>query len=289
MGDIIYREFDQEALDAQYNCRGMVPDFDDHMVRWTGLSKQAFDRFETRADLAYGVKPAEKLDLFIPAGGGPHPLMIFIHGGYWRAMDKDVHAFPALSFVPDGIALASINYTLAPAADMDEIVGECRVALAWCHRNAAELNIDPDRIHVSGHSAGGHLTAMMLVTDWPAFDPDLPAGLVKSGVPISGLYDLEPIRLTYLNEDVRLTEDLAARNSPVALVPRGPGSMVIAAGGIESGEFHRLQTELVENWRPHIDDIEAVAMPGLHHFNVVTALGEADSPLYRAARRRILG
>ena len=289
MGDTVYREFDQDALDAQYNCRGMVPDFEDHMTRWVGLAKQVFDSFETRADLAYGPRPAEKLDLFLPEGPGPHPLMIFIHGGYWRAMDKDVHAFPALSFVPDGIALASINYTLAPEADMDEIVRECRAAVAWCAENAAELNIDADRIHVSGHSAGGHLTAMMLATDWPAFQPGLAPDLVKSGVPISGLYDLEPIRWTYLNEDVRLTEDLAARNSPVRLTPKGPGAMVVAAGGIESGEFHRLQSELVAAWQPHIPDIEEIAMPGLHHFNVVTALGEANSPLYRAARRRILG
>lgn len=289
MGDIVYREFDQEGLDAQYNCRAMVPDFEDHMARWTDLNQQAFDRFETRLDLAYGEKPAERLDLFLPDGSGPHPLMIFIHGGYWRAMDKENHAFPALSFVPDGIALASINYTLAPAADMDEIVRECRAAVAWCAEIAADLNIDPARIHVSGHSAGGHLTAMMLATDWPAFRAGLAPDLVKSGVPISGLYDLEPIRLTYLNEDVRLTGDLAARNSPLRLTPQGPGAMVIAAGGIESGEFHRLQSELVAAWRPHIPDIEEIPMPGLHHFNVVTALGEADSPLYQAAKRRILG
>jgi len=289
MSDIVYRDFDQDALDAQYNCRGMVPDFEDHMARWVGLNKQAFDSFETRTDLAYGDKPAEKLDLFLPAGTGPHPLMIFIHGGYWRAMDKNDHAFPALSFVPDGIALASINYTLAPGADMDEIVRECRAAVAWCAQNAAELNIDADRIHVSGHSAGGHLTGMMLATDWPGFASGLRPDIVKSGVPISGLYDLEPIRLTYLNEDVRLTEDLAHRNSPLRLTPKGPSAMVVAAGGIESGEFHRLQTELVAAWQPHIPDIEEIPMPGLHHFNVVTALGEADSPLYQAARRRILG
>ena len=183
--------------------------------------------------------------------------MIFIHGGYWRSMDKDVHAFPALGFVPDGIALASINYTLAPAADMDEIVRECRAAVAWCRREAAALGIDPDRIHVSGHSAGGHLTAMMLATDWPSFGADLPGGLVKSGCPISGLYDLEPIALTYLTAEVRLTDALVARNSPVRLAPHA--------------------------------DIETVDMPGRHHFDVVTALAEPDSALYRAAKRRIVG
>ena len=289
MGDIIYRDYDREALDAQYNCRGLVPDFEVHMTRWTDLSAEAYDRFEVRRDLAYGDRPAEKLDLFLPAGPGPHPLMIFIHGGYWRSMDKDVHAFPALGFVPAGIALASINYTLAPAVDMDEIVRECRAAVAWCRLNAAGLGIDPDRIHVSGHSAGGHLTAMMMATDWPAFAAGLPADFVRSGCPISGLYDLEPISLTYLNDDVRLTQALIPHNSPANLVPHGPGAMVICTGGLESPEFHRQQAVLVERWTPHIADIEAVDMPGRHHFDVVTALAEPESALFRAVRRRIDG
>ena len=288
MSGKIYRGYDRAGLDAQYNCRGMVPDFDDHIARWKRLSEEAYGAFEVRRDLAYGASPGEKLDLFLPDGAGPHPLMIFIHGGYWRAMDKTSHAFPALGFVPDGIALASIDYTLAPAADMDRIVRECRTAVAWCRANAADLGIDPGRIHVSGHSAGGHLTAMLMATDWPAFGAGLPAGLVRTGCPISGLYDLEPIRLTYLNDDVRLDEALAARNSPVAHLPDGPRAMVIAAGGLESDEFHRQQAVLVERWRDRIPDIEAIDMPGRHHFNVVTALAERDSPLCRAAKARIL-
>lgn len=288
MDDIIYRGYDRAALDAQYNCRGMVPDFDDHMARWKRLSEEAFASFEVRRDLAYGPSDGERLDLFLPVGPGPYPLMIFIHGGYWRAMDKTVHAFPALGFVPDGVALASIDYTLAPAADMDRIVRECRTAVAWCHANAAELGIDPGRIHVSGHSAGGHLTAMAMATDWPSFGDRLPAGLVVSGCPISGLYDLEPIRLTYLNDDVRLTPELARRNSPVNLLPRGPKAMTIAAGGIESDEFHRQQAVLLERWRGTIADIEAVDMPGRHHFDVVTAFADGDDPLCRAAKARIL-
>lgn len=287
-GEAIYRGYDRAGLDAQYNCRGMVPDVGDHMARWKRLSEDACGRFEMRRDLAYGASPGERLDLFLPDGAGPHPLMIFIHGGYWRAMDKTSHAFPALGFVPDGIALASIDYTLAPVADMDRIVRECRTAVAWCRTNAADLGIDPGRIHVSGHSAGGHLTAMMMTTDWPAFGAGLPAGLVRTGCPISGLYDLEPIRLTYLNDDVRLDEALAARNSPVNLVPHGPRAMVVAAGGLESDEFHRQQAVLVQRWRDEIPDIEAVDMPGCHHFNVVTALAEPENPLCRAAKARIL-
>ena len=282
MGAIVYRGFDQEALDAQYNCRGMVPDFEDHMARWAGLNRQAFDSFETRIDLAYGDRPAEKLDIFLPGGSGPHPLMIFIHGGYWRAMDKENHAFPALSFVPDGIALASINYTLAPAADMDRIVHECRAAIAWCAQNAAELNIDADRIHVSGHSAGGHLTAMMAATDWPGFAADLPADLLKSASPLSGLFDLAPILQTSINADVRMDPAAATRNSPQALKPAHDMPMTVAVGGAESDEFRRQSKEFAEYWGRSLSRIDYLETPGENHFTIIDGIARAGSPITRA-------
>jgi arylformamidase len=284
----VYRDFDQAQLDAQYNCRAMVPDTEAHVEQWTALSRQAAASLKCRLDVSYGPTPAERLDIFPACGArGPAPILIFIHGGYWRAMDKDVHRFPALGFAPEGVALVTINYALAPTVRMDEIVRQCRSAVAWVWRNAATFGADPARLHVSGHSAGGHLTAMMIATDWPAVAPDLPADLVKGGCPISGLYDLEPIRLTYLNADVRLDPAEAARNSPVRLRPRGAGWMVVTAGGLESAEFHRLQKELVAAWRPAGLGVTEVESPGMHHFNVVTQLARADSRLAGAVLRAI--
>jgi arylformamidase len=258
----------------------MVADTEAHIAEWTTLSREAVARLDCRLDVAYGPTPAERLDIF-PARNvrGPAPILVFIHGGYWRAMDKDVHRFPALGFAPHGVALATVNYALAPGVSMDEIVRQCRSAVAWVYRHSATFGADAGRVHVSGHSAGGHLTAMMLATDWPAFAPDLPADLVKGGCPISGLYDLEPIRHTYLNADVRLDADMAARNSPVRLRPRGAGWMVVTAGSLESAEFHRLQKELVAAWRPAGLRVTEVDSPGMHHFNVVTQLARADSRL----------
>jgi arylformamidase len=283
----IYREYDQAALDAQYNCREMVPDFDDQIAQWVSQSKLAQTELSADLDVAYGPHDAERLDIY-PAAEKNAPIMVFIHGGYWRAMDKVEHAFPALGFVPAGITLISINYALAPSVRLTEIVRQCRAAMIWVYRNAPFFDGDRSRIHVSGHSAGGHLTAMMLATDWAGLAPDMPVDLVKGGCPISGLYDLEPIRLTYLNADVRLDAGEAAENSPVSLEPRGAQWMVITAGGLESAEFHRQQSGLVDKWRIAGLDTETINSPGKHHFNVVTQLSEPESPLFSAIRSRIL-
>lgn len=282
----VYRDFDQDELDAQYNCRAMVPDAEDWVSRWAEESSLATEQLDHRFDVAYGDGEGEQLDIF-PAGKPNSPVMVFIHGGYWRAMDKDVHRFVARSFVPAGISLVSINYALAPSVRMDEIVRQNRAALAWVYRNAATFGGDPDRIYVSGHSAGGHLTTMMMATDWEAFEAGLPSDLVKGGCPISGLYDLEPIRHTYLNEDVRLDEDEAERNSPLRYPPRGPQWMVITAGSLESDEFHRLQRELADAWRAEGLRVTEVESPKMHHFNVVAELGRGESPLFQAVLSEI--
>lgn len=282
----VYRDFDQDELDAQYNCRAMVPDAEDWVARWAEESALATEQLDHRFDVAYGEGEGELLDIF-PAAEPGAPIMVFIHGGYWRSMDKDVHRFVARSFVPAGVSLVCINYALAPSVGMDEIVRQNRAALAWIYRNAATFDGDPNRIYLSGHSAGGHLTAMMMATDWPAFEDGLPSNLVKGGCPISGLYDLEPIRHTYLNEDVRLDEDEAERNSPVRYPPLGPGWMVITAGGLESDEFHRLQRELVDGWRAHGLRVTEVESPKMHHFNVVAELGRSESPLFQAVLSQI--
>lgn len=293
---MLYRNYDQAALDRQYNNRGRVADFSGIVAGWARRSAHAREVYRVRADLAYGPSPAERLDLYLAEPGddaGPRPLHAFIHGGYWQAMGKRDFGFVADGFLPAGAHLAVIGYALAPAVTIDEIVRQSRAAVAWLRRHAAEFNADPKRISISGHSAGGHLVAMLLLTDWKAFDEGLPERPLSGGVAISGIYDLEPIRLSYLNEKLALDAESVRRNSPLALLdgtaPAAAAPLVLCVGGAESEEFHRQQADFAAAWRRRGYPVETMHAPGLDHFAVLDELSRRDRPLNRAALRVAFG
>ena len=217
MGKLVFREYDQGALDAEYNNREKVEDSADWIARYAAASAETRAALECRLDLAYGTHPGETLDFF-PARGGPAPVHVFVHGGYWQRLDKSDSSFVAQALQPAGAAVVVVNYALIPSVHMDELVRQCRASIAWVHRNAPSFGGDPNRIYVSGHSAGGHLVAMLMSTDWRAFG-GLPTDVIKGGCGISGLYDLEPIRLSYLNEVLKLTQESARLNGPVHCPP----------------------------------------------------------------------
>ncbi|CAN0457081.1 unnamed protein product [Phaeothamnion confervicola] len=213
----------------------------------------------------------EKLDLF-PAEKPGAPLFVFIHGGYWYSLDKADYSYVAEGMRPHGIATAVNNFSLAPDASMDEIVRQNRAALAWLWRNAHTYGADPDRIYVCGHSAGGHLAAMLLATDWPAFGPGLPAGLVKGACSIGGLFDMEAIRLSYLNKTLKMSPDEAMRNAPLHQrypVP-APLSLVVAVD--ETPEYHRQSQAMADLWRGLGYPVDLVVPHGLNHFDVANQL-----------------
>jgi arylformamidase len=239
----VYRDYDQAGLDAQYNLRARVPEFAEHFAAWAAASEAARQAALCRLDLAYGATPAETLDFF-PAPAAPAPCLLFIHGGYWQAMDKRDFSFIAPPFQGQGIAVAIVNYALAPSAAMDEIVRQCRAAFDWLSDNAGPLGIERDRLHVAGHSAGGHLTAMVLAAESRAGAPR-PVGALA----VSGLYDLEPIRLCYLNAVLGLDRAAAERNSPIRLAPPPGVPILLALGGKETPEFHRQQSAFAATWR----------------------------------------
>ena len=218
-------------------------------------------------DVAYGGLPVEILDIF-PAEKPGAPVLIVIHGGYWYSLDKHHDSFVAEGCRPHGIATVVIDYGLAPDYRMDEIVRQNRAAAAWVWRNAASFGGDGSRIHVLGQSAGGHLAAMLLATDWPAFGADLPAGLVKSGVSISGIYDLEPIRLCYLNDRLGMDEAEARRNSPVAQRYPVAAPLMLVSGDIESDEYARQADAMAGVWAAHgypLQPARAARLQPLHH------------------------
>lgn len=284
MAEPIFLDYDRAALDREYDNRAKVSGAAELVARYSEQSRQARAELPAQLDVSYGASAAETLDIFTVESPSPAPVQVFFHGGYWRALHKDDFSFVARAFRPAGAITVVVNYALMPGVGMDELVRQCRAALAWLWRNAGSFNADPGRIAISGHSAGGHLVAMMMATDWPAFESGLPGDLIKAGCGISGLYDLEPIRLCFLNDDLQLTPQDVARNSPIRLSAHNPGPLLLAVGALEGPEYLRQTQALVEAWR---NRPEPWVMEGLNHFTIVAQLNDPASDLSRAVQRQM--
>ena len=274
-------ERDDSWFEAQYNARAAVPEFPDIFARGEAASRRARLDMPCYLDVAYGDGALETLDIF-PAPGPSRGVLSFIHGGYWRSRDKADFSALARAYCPSGITVVIPNYALCPAVSIEEIIRQMLKAHAWLYRNIAGYGGDPNHMVVSGHSAGGHLTAMMAACDWREYQPDLPADLVKGAAAISGIYDLMPLRRTSMNADLRLDENAARVASPVTYRPSRPVPMVTAVGADESAEFRR-QAELLGRHWPHC--VRAtVVLPEANHFTIVERLGERRGVLFDAVR-----
>lgn len=271
---------EREILDREYSARESVPDFAAEYARYVAASAEAVDRLARHADLAYDPVSGQTLDLYPAEGGGP--LFVWIHGGYWRALSKDDNAFAALGLVPNGVSVAVLNYALAPAVTLDEIVRQVRAAVAWLHAHAARYGIDARRIHVGGSSAGGHLGGMLLASGWQSHF-GLPEDAIGSGLLLSGLMDLAPLLHTHINAWMKLDEASARRNSPLHLVPhRSDARLMASVGGLESAAFKRQTADYAAAWAAAGHAAEEIPMPGYHHFDIALSLREPQGPLVRA-------
>jgi len=284
MGTPIFRGYDREALDREYDNRRKVPNTAEVLAWYAGESEAARRAMHWRIDTPYGTWPGERLDV-LPAARTGSPVQVFIHGGYWHRLDKADFSYVARGFAPSGVAVVVINYTLMPGVTMDELVQQCRASIAWVYRNAASFGGDRNRIFISGHSAGGHLVAMLMATDWSAFGA--PVDIVKGGCGISGLYDLEPIRLCYLNDILKLSEEDARRNSPVLLPAPRAGSLLLAVGEQEGPEYHRQTDDLATAWRKQGFESDVMPMPRDDHFSIAVKLGDPASTLSHAILRQM--
>ncbi len=274
---------DAAFYSREYNNRALVPDNERWVERWVQGSAHARATMTCHLDRRYGDAAGETMDLF-PARKGDGSCMMFIHGGYWRSRDKLEFSFLAPAWVDAGVSLAVVNYDLCPAVSVEEIVRQMLRASRWLWLHAEQFGMDEDRLYVSGHSAGGHLTAMMLAAVWPAFDRRLPKDLFKGGLAISGIYDLRPmLEVDWLNGDLRLDEAAAIKASPLFLPPATRAPLMTCVGGDESSEFKRQNALLVERWKSVI--AADIAMPGTHHFSVLDGLANPSSALFAGARR----
>lgn len=262
-----------EALEAEYNIRRRHPESPQHYARYDRDSAAARATLACELDIPYGEGPKDCLDFF-PSPQANAPLFLFIHGGYWRALDKSDFSFIAPAFVGAGIAVALINYDLTPNVEVEDIVVQTQRAIAWVHGNAGRLGFDPARLVVGGHSAGGHLTAAALLAR-----PALP---VAAAIAFSGVFDVVPLLHTNVNAQLRLDEGRARELSPVHQKPPQRAPALIAVGGAETTGF----IEQSQDYARHCGQTAKV-YPGLDHYTIMSALGDPETELHRDVRRLI--
>jgi arylformamidase len=287
----VYRGMDQAELDRQYDLRTAAPDHEAWSAKRTLWSERARTTLPCTLDVRYGVTARQAMDIFPaapaaePAGRGAEgdlaPVEIYIHGGAWRAKSKADVSFIAEALVPAGVLFVAIDHDLLPAVTLDEIVGQVRAAVAWIHGNIAGFGGDPDRLHISGHSSGAHLAAMAIATDWAA--RGLPADTIKAACLTSGLFDLEPIRLSERNGKMDLDDAAVQRLSPLHNLPARPMPLVMAVGGRETAEFPRQTAAYRAAWEAAgLGPVTVVEMPDDHHYSLAVQPGNPDSAVFRA-------
>jgi arylformamidase len=283
---MLYRSLrSQQEIDREYNPRLTLGEdaANAYLASYKEESRRVRETLAARLDVPYGPSPAETLDIF-PAPDHGGPIHVFIHGGYWRAFTSKDFSFVAEAPVADGTTAVVVNYALCPEVTIDEIVRQCRVALAWVWRNAPGYGDNPAQLTVSGHSAGGHLTAMLLATDWREWG--LPGSPIRAAMPISGLYDLGPFPHSFLQPSLNLDAAQVERNSPMFLTPLSSGPALVAVGAEESAEFHRQAWSYADHLEAHGIAVERHDLAGRNHFSVLDEFRGRGGAALRALLRR---
>ncbi|SMO78143.1 alpha/beta hydrolase [Ruegeria faecimaris] len=264
---MLYRGFTQTELEQEYSPSSMVGgDLTPYLESYAALSAQNRARMECRENLPFGETSEQVLDFF-PASTANAPLHVFIHGGYWQALSQRESAMMAPTLVENGQAFATLNYTLAPEARLDQMIKECRDALLWLGSQATALGFDPAQITLSGHSAGAHLAAMMMATSADALAR---AGLrVREVILISGVYDLEPISLTPVNDPLQLTPVEIHDLSPILHLPAPGPRYHVTVAERDTPEFIRQSRDYAELLRKGGHSVSFDLQKGMQHFDII--------------------
>ncbi len=280
-----WRSMSDEQLEAHFNPRASVRDFERHFDTWTERSAAAKARLPGEYDLRYGPGPLQTYDLHRPQNPkSGAPLVMLVHGGYWRGLDKNTMTFAAEPFLQAGAVVVNLNYDLCPKVTLDAIVRQVQDALVHVAAKAKEWNADAAKLHVIGHSAGAHLAAMMAAAPWPqdlASQPQITSlGLV------SGVYDLGPVRRISVNQDIRLDEAMAARNSVMNFPPRSVGRILVSYGTAEPAGWQAQSEDFHQACRKAGAPSELLPVEGANHFDILYPLADATKPLGAALLRQ---
>ena len=276
---IVYRNYTQQELDRQYEHRHIVPNLEEFTSRSQAESVRIRKSLKAQLDVAYGPDARHCVDIY-PASGSRAPLVVWFHGGRWSMGSKNLSCQPAEALTRAGITFVAANFRQAPDNRMDTIIDDARLAIKWAYDNAASFGADRDRLYVLGQSSGAHMGGMMAVTDWAS--RGLPAGVVKGATLVSGMYDLEPVRLTFRNDALKLDKDSAARNSPILHIPKRGCPLVIGYGALESDEFKRQSRDFAAAWNKAANPCELIEREGHHHYSLGPDLNDPASPLVQS-------
>ncbi|CAI2443732.1 alpha/beta hydrolase [Serratia liquefaciens] len=277
--DLLFDDLSMRAV--QYNARASVEDFDACMAQYEQLAAQAKAQTPGIYDIHYGMGVAERLDLF-PAARQPSPLLVFIHGGYWHSQRKEEACSMAANFTQHGVAVATLEYTLQPEATLAEIVREVRSAIAWLYHHAGQYGIDPERIFVSGSSAGGHLCGMLIADDWQ-HRYQVPVNVIKGALALSGLYDIRPLCDIYINDWMRLTPEQAVTLSPLFMLPEKAHApqILLDVGAKETRGFRNQTLAYFAACREKGLNVALLEDRHNNHFTLVNELANPNSILFQ--------
>lgn len=274
------------TAEGQYNNRANVPEHPELLAEWAAKCAAWSADAKTMRTLVYGDSDAEMLDLYL-AEADEAPVHMYIHGGYWQANDRKSSSFIARPLVAAGAHVAVIDYGLCPDVTIDEIGRQCRAALAFLYGCVKSFGGNPDRITVSGHSCGGQLVGMVMATDWSQFGADLPRDLVKGGVSVSGVFDLEPLLNTTINIKVGMDAETARCNSPLFMEPACDAPLALLWGDKETDAFRLQSQAMATAWGAKGVETVAEAISGVNHFTVLTGMENPAHPATRAILQQL--
>ncbi|MFT5394224.1 MAG: arylformamidase [Gammaproteobacteria bacterium] len=272
-----YQGMNLDEVAAQYNPRIDVPDYDTWMAQWARSSEAARANLVGQYDIAYGDTPGQRLDVF-PASASGAAVNVFIHGGGWRYLDKADHTFASAPVVGAGHASVQLNYDLCPSVPLADAVEQVRTGIRWVRDNAHTFNADPERIYVSGHSAGAHLAAMLTMEGWTE-RYGLPEDVVKGAAIVSAAFDLEPMLMVPGAEELQVDPVQYEALSPIALNPNPKVDYLIAVGACETTEWLRQTQRMVDKLTAAQCRVEYIASPRDHHYSTLPCMANETAPI----------
>ena len=275
----LYKGFRPDEMEYQYNPRESVPEYPELAKVRAAQAKKVRETAKSWLNVPYGSSPREMLDIFAADKPGG-PVLVYIHGGYWRSGSKEDNCNFVPSFTKRGATVVLVEYDLCPQVTVTDIVRQTRSAIAWVCKNIIRYSGDPARIYVSGHSAGGHLTAMALAHDWAK--EGLPLDCIKGAVATSGVFDLEVVPKISVREQVKLTPEAAQINSPFLNPPKVKCPLVVAVGSAEPKGWQRMSEDYYNYCNQQDMNVEYVVVPGANHYTMSEKLLEETNPLTQA-------